>query len=353
MAKKKKGSLLVKVVISLLLIIALMSGGTAYWVYRQMYKPSVRIDAKGGYEYFYVPTGSSYEQLTELLFQKGYIDNVNIFNWLAEKKNLRNHVYPGKYKITDGLNINELINYLRSGKRESVRVTFNNVRLLSELPGMLAKEIEADSMDFVNLFNNEEFIKSYGFNKETFITLFIPNTYEVFWNTSAEELIKRMAEEYKSFWNEDRKEKARQLSLTQSEVAVLASIVQKETSMKDEKPRVAGVYLNRLNKGMMLQADPTLIFAHKDFTIKRVLNLHKEIDSPYNTYKYAGLPPGPICLPEISSLDAVLNVEKHNYIYFCAKEDFSGYHNFAADYNQHLANARKYQNALNTLKVYK
>jgi UPF0755 protein len=176
--------------------------------------------------------------------------------------------------------------------------------------------------------------------------MFIPNTYEFYWNTSAEKFVEKMAEEYKNFWNEDRKAKAEKMGLTQSEVSTLASIVEQETQKNDEKARIAGVYINRINIGMPLQADPTVVFAVGDFTIKRVLNSHLRIDSPYNTYLYAGLPPGPICIPSVSSIDGVLNYEKHNYLYFCAKEDFSGYSNFASTLSQHNVNAQKYHRAL-------
>ena len=206
--------------------------------------------------------------------------------------------------------------------------------------------IEADSADIAALLKDEETAKKYGFNKQTFCSMFIPNTYEFWWNTSAEEFVQRMADEYKKFWNDDRKAKANELGLSQSQVSTLASIVESETQKNDEKARIAGVYINRLKKDWLLQADPTVVFAAGDFTIKRILNKHLEINSPYNTYKYKGLPPGPICIPSTTSIDAVLNYEHHNYMYFCAKEDFSGYHNFATTNAQHEANARRYHDAL-------
>jgi UPF0755 protein len=257
--------------------------------------------------------------------------------------NYPNTVRPGKYKIEPKTSYIDLIRKLRAGIQEPVNLTFNNIRTKQDLAGNLSKQIELDSLTILKHFINQP---------ESFLH-FIPNTYEVYWNLSEKSLFSKMKKEYNKFWNTSRKAKAKKIGLTPKEVAVLASIVQSETQKNDEKPRVAGVYANRLKKGMLLQADPTLIFAHQDFTITRVLNIHKEIDSPYNTYKYTGLPPEPICLPEISSLDAVLNYENHDYIFFCAKEDFSGYHNFAKTNRQHERNAAVYRKALDAREIYK
>ncbi|MCK9255795.1 MAG: endolytic transglycosylase MltG, partial [Bacteroidales bacterium] len=203
----------------------------------------------------------------------------------------------------------------------------------------------------VKLLKSQDLAKKYGFNENTFLAMFIPNSYEFYWNTSAEQFVERMAKEYKNFWTEERKQKAANLGFSQSEVSTLASIVEAETQKNDEKARIAGVYINRLNIGMLLQADPTVVYATGDFFLKRVLNKHLEINSPYNTYKYSGLPPGPINIPSISSIDAVLNYEKHNYKFFCAKDDFSGYHVFAVTNAQHEANARKYHQALRSAGI--
>ncbi len=204
----------------------------------------------------------------------------------------------------------------------------------------------------MGLMKNETFLKSYGFDSDNCMALFIPNTYEFYWNTSSKMFVERMASEYKKFWNPSSKSRRLlKLNFTQTQVSVLASIVEQETSKNDEKRHIAGVYINRYKKGWKLEADPTLIFAVGDFTIRRVLNIHKEIDSPYNTYLYTGLPPGPICIPSISAIDAVLNYEKHEYMFFCAKDDFSGYHSFAKNYSDHLLNARRFQNELNRRKI--
>ena len=197
-----------------------------------------------------------------------------------------------------------------------------------------------------------DLIDKYGFVRETFPAMFIPNTYEFYWNTSAERFIQRMNGEYKIFWSDDRIAKAENLKLKPVEVSVLASIIELESMHNDENQTIAGVFINRLKKGMPLQSDPTIIFAWQDFSIRRVLNKHREIKSPYNTYRNRGLPPGPICIPSISSIDAVLNYEKHNYLYFCAKDDFSGYHNFAGTLSEHNRNARLYQHALNKRRIF-
>ena len=303
--------------------------------------------------YFYVYSSDNYEAVLKRLEAEGVLKNMNSFEWVAEEKNYHNNIKAGRYTIKPPLSNNDLVNLLRSGAQEPLNVIVKSFRFKERLAGYLGSMLEPDSISFLNTFNDDDFLKSYGFKPSTFPALILPNTYEFYWNTSPEGFIARMALEFKSFWNEERKAKAQKLGLSQSEVSTLASIVQSETAKNDEKPRVAGVYLNRLKKGMKLQADPTLLYALNDFTIKRVLNIHKQVESPYNTYKYAGLPPGPILIPELSSIDAVLNAESHSYLYFCAKEDFSGYHNFATNYRQHLSNARKYQQALNERKIYK
>jgi len=247
----------------------------------------------------------------------------------------------------------KLIKLLRSGDQIPVKVIFNNIRDIYQLAGIISQQIEADSISLITEFTNQEVINSMGLSLETISTIFIPDTYEFYWNTSAVGLVKRMYEEYLNFWNANRIYKAEKLGMSIPEVVTLASIVEKESNKSNEKPMIAGVYINRLDKGWRLQADPTLIFALGDYSIKRVLNAHKDFDSPYNTYKYRGLPPGPICIPSISSIDAVLNNQNDGYLYFCAKDDLSGYHVFAKTNVQHNSNARKYQKALDNMKIYK
>ena len=250
------------------------------------------------------------------------------------------------------MNNNDLVNLLRSGKQSPVKVTFNNVRSLKDVSSKLSQYLEADSNQIYESFIDNKFLSDNQLNINNVISVFIPNTYEFYWNTSADDLRARMMREYKTFWNRERRKKAAKLKLSYSEISTLASIVEKEQNIRsDERPKIAGLYLNRIQQGMKLESDPTLIFALQDFNINRVLNKDKKVDSPYNTYKFKGLPPGPICIPSINSIDAVLNFEKHDYIFMCAKEDFSGYHNFATTYKQHLVNARKYQRMLNKKRI--
>jgi len=232
-------------------------------------------------------------------------------------------------------------------------VTFNNIRTREELAGKLAKQLQSDSLSFLSAFKSDSNTLKLGFKSEILPALCIPNSYSFYWTTTPAGFLVRMKREFEVFWNETRKLKARTLGLTADQVATLASIVQEESNKNDEKPIIAGVYLNRLRKNWPLQADPTIRFALGDFTIRRILTAQLSIDSPYNTYKKPGLPPGPINFPEISSLEAVLNSVTHDFFYFCAKEDFSGYHNFAKTLSEHNKNAKKYQAALNKMKVYK
>jgi len=336
---------------ALILFLALLAGGFwAYQTYQEIYAANVSINKES--DFLYIPSHSNFDDLISELEEKHYLKDIASFKKVAELKSF-SKVKAGRYTIHNKMSNNALINMLRIGDQTPVRITFNHIRTLKQLAGKVSVNIESDSISLVKKLYDKEIQKKYGFNSHTFISMFIANTYELYWNTSAEAFIKRMATEYKAFWNKKRKAKARKLGLSQSEVTTLASIVELESLKNDEKPRIAGVYLNRLRKGMLLQADPTVIFAVGDFNIKRVLKKHLEIDSPYNTYKYKGLPPGPIYLPSVSSIDAVLNYEHHSYIYFCAKEDFSGYHNFAKSYSQHINNARKYQRALNRRRIYK
>lgn len=255
--------------------------------------------------------------------------------------------------IRSGMSNIQVVRMLRAGEQAAVNVTFNNVRMTHELPEKITKNLEMTADDFMAVLDNDSLLNANGFDSLNIVGMFIPNTYQVYWNTSPEGLFKKMKREYDNFWSEDRMSKAKKLSLTQQEVSVLASIVQAETQMSDERPVVAGLYLNRLKKKIPLMADPTLVFAAQDFEIHRVLNKHMKIDSPYNTYKNQGLPPGPINMPSISSLDAVLNAADHEYLYMCAKEDFSGYHNFATNLKDHSRNARKFQRAMNKAGIYR
>ncbi len=276
-----------------------------------------------------------------------FIDNSSNFEWIAKKKN---YVNPkgGRYELKAGMSLNDLINLLRSGKQTPIKLSFNNQDTLEKLAGRVSKQIEADSIALFKVMTDEAFLESNGFNERSALGMYIPNSYEVYWNTSAEGFRNRMLKEYKRFWNEKRIGKAKKLNLSKSEVLALASIVQKETAQKSERPIVAGLYLNRLKSNWPLQADPTIIYCLKqingqDFVVKRVLNKDLTIDSPYNTYKNTGLPPTLISMPDISAIDAVLNYKKHNYYYMCASVEKIGFHEFANSLAQHNRNAAKYQ----------
>ena len=299
-----------------------------------------------------IPSNSVYKNVVDQLYEERVINDAVSFGFVAKILGYQEAVKPGLYQIDPKMSNLQLVRMLRSGQQTPVRVTFNTIRTKEDLAEKISANLEVSKEQFLELLQDSVYIRKYGFEEETIMSLFIPNTYEFWWDTSAEELFERMHKEYQIFWTDARKQKAQDLGLSQQEVSTLASIVQAESQKSDERPKIAGVYLNRLRIGMPLQADPTLVFAAGDFSIKRLTAKQMAIDSPYNTYKYAGLPPGPINLPDINSLDAVLNYEKHSYLYFCAKEDFSGYHSFAVGYDQHLNNARRYQRALNAANIY-
>ena len=342
-----------KIIISILLIGIGIGAYIGYTMYTRIYMPNVTL-TKSKTAYFYIKTGSNFTDVANGLYEGGYIKNRTSFEWVSQKKsNFTENIKPGKYLLKEGMSNNELVDLLRSGKQEPVKLSFDHIRTVKELAGKVSREIEADSISIYNLLTDRDFVGKYGLDSKTILTLFIPNTYDFYWNTSAEQMVKKMAQEYKSYWTEERKQKAKAMNLSQSEVSILASIVQSEQSVRaDERPRVAGLYINRLKIGMRLQSDPTVIYAVGDFEIERVTGKHLAIESPYNTYRNSGLPPGPIVLPSIKSLDAVLNYEKHHYIYMCAKEDFSGYHNFAVNFSEHQVNARKFQQELNRRNIH-
>jgi len=301
----------------------------------------------------YIPSGSSYDQVLDTLKSNISVKNLAVFEWLAKKKNYPSHIKPGRYIIHNNISSNELINILRSGRQSPVRLTFNNVRTLNQLAGKIGKQIEADSSAIISFLNEESNYADDGFNRFNIIALFIPNTYDIYWNTDPVKLYNRMLKEFSLFWNEERLSEAKAIGLSPLQVSILASIIDDEVVKADEKPRIAGVYLNRIKRGIPLQACPTIKFALNDFTITRVLKVHLQVDSPYNTYKHNGFPPGPIGCPTISGLESVLNAEKHDYLFFAAKSDFSGYHNFSRTLSEHNHYAALYQKELDKRKIYK
>jgi len=294
--------------------------------------------------FVYVPTNSTYEDVKKIVAP--YVENMDKFAFVAEKRGYSTNVNPGKFLLTKGMSSFSIVSSLRHNV--PVKLAFNNQESLGKLVQRLSSQIEPDSLTLTEVFTDSTFMADNGFNKETVLAMFIPNTYEFYWNVKPTKVRDKLAKEYKRFWNEERQAKAKALNLTPVQVATLAAIVHEETAKADERPRVAGVYLNRLKQEMPLQADPTVIYAIKeksgnfDTIIKRVMFNDLKINSAYNTYIHNGLPPGPIAMPDISAVDAVLNAEKHNYVYFCASVERFGYHEFAETYEQHQAIAKKY-----------
>lgn len=347
MQSEKRKKLLLVLVISFSVLAISMT----FYFYQVFFSPNTLVESDQPYQ-LKIPTNSVFKNVVDQLYEDRVINDALSFGFVAKILGYQDAVKPGLYKVDSKMSNLELVRMLRSGRQLPVRVTFNNVRTKEDLAEKITANLEVTPEQFLALLQDSVYIRKFDFEEETIMSMFIPNTYEFWWNTSPEALFDRMHKEYQSFWTAERKQKAQALGLTQMEISTLASIVQAESQKSDERPRISGVYLNRLRIGMPLQADPTLVFAAGDFTIKRLTSVHMAIDSPYNTYKYAGLPPGPINLPDINSLDAVLNSEKHDYLYFCAKEDFSGYHAFASNYNDHMANARRYQRALNAANIF-
>ncbi len=350
--KEKSRSFRKQITFAIIAILIIGCGIIAYLGYSMVYKPNVWLNGQKSAA-FNIRSGSTWDDVKKQLYKNGTIIHRTSFERLASIMKYPDHIKSGHYILKEGMSNKQIIRKLRSKQQDPVQLVFNNIRIKQELAGHLAEQLEADSVTFLKLLNNENYVKKFGFTTDNIISMFIPNTYEVYWDITPEKFMERMHKEYIAFWNDKRKAKLKEIGLTELQAITLASIVEKESNMNDEKPDVAGVYMNRLKQGWLLQADPTLVYAMGDFSIKRVLNVYKTIDSPYNTYKYFGLPPGPICLPSISSIDAVLNYRHHNYMYFCAREDFSGYHNFAVTMNEHLLNAAKYQQALNKRGIMK
>lgn len=339
-------------IVGIVSLIAVL-GGTfiGYRMYKEIFSANTKFE--DDQIAVYVPTGADYEAVQKIIAP--YIEDMDKLNSVAGKKEYPDNVKAGKFIIKRGANSNDIINALRWPV--PVNIAFNNQETIERLAGRLSQQIEPDSLSLLAAFTDEKFLAENGFNKDNVLSMFIPNSYEFFWNTTPNKVREKMAKEYRRFWNDERLAKAKALNLTPLQVSALASIVHKETVKTDERPRVAGVYLNRYNKGMKLEADPTVIYAMKkqsgdfDQVIKRVLFKDLVIDSPYNMYKYGGLPPGPISMPDITAIDAVLNPEKHNYIYFCASVTNFGYHEFAVTAAQHEVNRQKYVAWVNKMGI--
>jgi len=325
-----------------LLVLVAIAGIVAFRYYRIIYKPNV--PEKLSNPYLLIPNGASFEQVVDSLMINELLIDTTGFRAIAERMNyVRPKMRAGRYKIKESWSNYELIRHLRGGEQATVKVVLTNERLPENVAAKAARFIAIDSSAIWEVMQDEDYLKSIGYTKETLISLFIPNTYDFYWNSSPRVFIERMIKEHDKFWKtKGRLKTAKKMGMTPAEVYTLASIVERETLRADEKPKMAKVYLNRLKDGMLLQADPTAVFGRRDFGAKRVTWYHTKFDSPYNTYIHKGLPPGPISMASISSIDAVLNAEEHNYYYFCAKGDGSGYHNFAESLAQHNQNAKIY-----------
>lgn len=347
--EKQSSGTFKKFIIALVAIIVLALACTGIFYYLRFFGANVT-DKQ---QYLYIHTGATYNQVYDTIQAKGIVKDTTTFNWAAHNMKYVNNVKPGRYRLKQGMSNRALIRMLQLGAQEAVTVNFHNIRLKEQFAGFMGRKLEPDSLSIIRLLDSAQYLKQFGFTTDNVYVVMMPDSYQMFWNTSPEKLFERMKKHYDTFWTAERKQKAADLGLTPIQASILASLVDAEAVYDDEMPTIASLYLNRLHKGIHLEADPTLIFAANDFTIRRVLNRHKLINSPYNTYMYAGLPPGPVMMPSVNAVKAVLDPAKTDYLYMVAKEDFSFRHNFASDINQHLANAKKYHDALDKRNIKK
>jgi len=322
----------------------------AYSYYEKFYGAEIHTPG-GGKDFVYIPTHSGLEDLKLNLLKSGFISDTGNFS-LAAKFLHFSKIRPGKYEVQDGMSYKQLFRKITLGQQTPVQLILHDLRLRENLASFVGHHLEADSASIMKLILSDSLAEANGFNHENFYCLFIPNTYQFNWNTNANQFVARMLQEFHRFWTDARTEQARQRGLGPIQALVLASIVNQESNKPSDMGLIAGVYLNRLKKGVRLEADPTVVFANQDFTIRRVNLKHLSKDSPYNTYKYTGLPPGPITMPTRQAIDAVLNSPATDYMYFCAKDDFSGYHAFAVTEKEHLVNARKFHDAMNARNIH-
>lgn len=339
--------------VGLFVTIAILATTFSFYFWQIFKTPNLQADTDASFVLL-IPEGATYKTVLDTLNKHDVINDHISFQFLAKFLKYTEKVKPGRYVIKPKTNNYTAVKKLMSGDQDAVKLTFNNIRLKEDLIKRIGSRFEFGEENFRKALDSPEVCNKYGLDTLTIVSMFLPNTYEIFWTTGTEKFLDRMHSEYKKFWTDEKVAKAKAIGLTPVQVSILASIVEEEQARKvDERPRVAGLYINRLNAQMPLQADPTIKFALQDFAIKRILNQQLLIKSPYNTYVNTGLPPGPIRVADFNSLDAVLNYDKHDYIYMCAKADLSGYHAFATNYTDHLANARLYQAELNRLKIMK
>ncbi|MBP8034573.1 MAG: endolytic transglycosylase MltG [Bacteroidia bacterium] len=341
----KSGGIFKKIII-LLVLVALAFGG--YWAYENIFKSNVHLNGKK-FTYIYIKTNATFNDVLDELYSQNIIDDHESFEWMAKEMDLPEHINSGKYRIDAKMSNRSIAKMIIKGKQEKVKLSFNSqIRTKEQFIDYVSDKLEIENAELEDYCSNEDILTDeYGLNSENFMALIVPETYEVNWTTHINDLFVLLEKSYDEVWTKAKKDKAKSLGYSIPELITIASIVQSESSIKTEQQKIAGVYINRLKQDMKLQADPTVVFANGNFDVQRVLSADKDIDSPYNTYRYKGLPPGPICLVNPSTIDAVLNYSKHNYTYFCAKADFSGYSNFTNDYKVHMKNAAAYQEALN------
>ena len=337
-----------KYVIIVIIFSTLLSTISVY-LYQISFSPNFLINQDD--KFLIINDNMNFKNVREKLIQDTILNDVLSFSFLSKSMNYDKNIKTGAYKIKSNMSNYDLIRMLRSGNQTPIYISFNYARKIEDFSKIITKDLKMTELDFMNYINDNKNI--YGFNKQNILSMFLPDTYEIYWNISTENLFKKMNNEYNKFWNKKREDKLNKLNINKIDVSILASIVASETLKMDEANTIAGLYINRLNKNMHLQADPTLVYAANDFSIRRVLNKHKKIISPYNTYINKGLPPGPIRLTPKKYIDAVLDYEKHEYIFMCAKDDFSGFHAFAITLEEHNKNARKFQRTLNARKIYR
>ncbi len=338
-----------KILIPLIVFSTILTTSSVY-IYQMLYSPNFLINSED--KFIIIEDNTDFNDLVKKLEDDTLINDILSFSFLSKMMEYQENIKIGAYKVKMNMSNYDMITMLRSGNQTPIKITFSYARKVDDFAERLTKNIKLSKNELLN-YISQNIDDLYGFGENDIIGMFLPDTYEVYWDISSQQLIEKMHKEYNKFWDNERNEKLKKIGLNKKEVSVLASIVASETNKLDEADRIAGVYINRLRKNMLLQADPTLVYAANDYSIRRVLNKHKKIKSPYNTYINKGLPPGPIRLTPKNYIDAVLNYEEHKYLFFCAKDDFSGYHEFAKTLSQHNKNARKFQRALNKRKIYK
>ena len=340
-----------RLIVLLLLLLLLASGAALYGAWRVLWQPNVAGSPYGA-AYLYIRTGAGWPAVRDSLRRQELLRDPTTFEWLARQRDYPTQVRPGRYRLEPGLNNATLLDMLLAGRQDTVAFTLDAFKYKPQLTRQISRQLEADSLELRRLLQDNTFLRRrYQLDTTTILTLFLPGPYRTFWNTSARQFLDSAAATHRRFWTARRQQRADSLGLTVPQVHVLASIVQRETAKKEDKPIIAGVYLNRLRRNMRLQADPTLLWAIGNFGVRRVLNRDKLVDSPYNTYKHKGLPPGPITSANRQSLDAVLQPAAHRYLFFCARPDLSGFSDFTETYAGHKRNARRYQHALDSMGV--